>query len=319
MANAIKTIDKVSTDSVLRNLAKNNDFEKHFEEFEENGVLCREYTLVEESTNADGTTNKAKVVRSADAISWMKAYKASTAVNDGSGFVRAVSLNELRKMEVHKKSGFKSFADFATTFDKTIDGKTANLYANIANVFLTPVYGEEREDGTLYRTITPTDEEKARMSIIDVDYLYRSFKGFSISALQVILGLANDESYGIQYLIDAVNDGFISDESSQSDLKKFVKNARGINADNADTTDNGGQDGGQDGGNVPEEETAETFGQRLIKVNDALLNTADTMKQFHFSDIETEKVWSNAVAYIEKFVSGFAKLDHRELEAEKEA
>lgn len=313
MANEIKAMERVSTESVLANIAKNNDFDRHYEVFEENGVSCCEYTLVSESTNSDGTTNKAKVVRSAEAIGWMKVYKMGAAVSDGSGFLRAVSLNELRKLEVHKKSGFKSFADFATTFDKSIDGKTANLYANIADVFLTPVYEGEREDGTLYRTITPTEEEKNRLTIVDVDYRYRSFRGFSISALQVILGLANDESYGIQYLIDAVNNGDISDETSQADLKKFVKNSRGIGSDGQEKKDgqDGTQDGGQDGGNATEE-TAETFGQRLIKVNDALLHTADAMKAFHFADEEAEKVWNNAVAYIEKFVVNFAKCDHTE-------
>jgi hypothetical protein len=305
MANEIMTKTMVDSANLLKSvLSASSDFDEHFEEYEEAGVVTQCYTLGE---FANGETIATK---DPSTIAWIRAIKATEGIHERADIIRCCGLAQLRKMEAHKKAGLRSFGEFAQSAFPKYDSKTLGIYANIGEAFFIPTFAE---DG---------------MTVIDVIPRRRAFEGFSISALQTLLAVMNDERFGEQQIVEDVAEGILYPKMKQPEIKAYVTNLRGSSKkkDDKDEKDSNEGKSGKKGETKYNPETTATD-TIITLIGNAVVDCTDYLETLRkrcedgkliYNDENTTKAFKGLATALNTYIKRIESLDYTVVEDEQE-
>lgn len=196
------------------------------------------------------------IIRDRNALGWIATIGKLDAMDVKANHIKCVALADMRKNKVHEKSGFKSFAKFAETVFPEKNGKTLDLWANIADTFLVAVYDDNG---------TP----------VNVDYVSPLLEGFRVGTLQVLLAMAKDENYGLEVIYDAIRHGDITPNMKDKDVQKWAVEERESGKNKPEETSD----------EKPEKEGAKKFDMETASgseytgiINDYMVNLMETIK-----------------------------------------
>lgn len=299
MATEMITKTMVDSANLLNSvLSATSDFDEHFEEYEEAGVVTQCYTL--------GTYSNGEAISTKDpsTIAWIRAIKATEGIDERANIIRCCGLAQLRKMEAHKKAGMKSFGEFAQTAFPKYDSKTLGIYANIGEAYFIPTFAE---DG---------------MTVIDVIPKLRAFEGFSISALQTLLAVVNDERFGEQQIAEDVAEGILYPAMKQSEIKAYVTNLRGSSKKK---DEDGKQDGKKDGEKGETKYNPETTATETVitLIGNAVVDCTDYLETLQkrceegkltYNDDNTVKAFKGLATALNTYIKRMESLDYTVIE-----
>ena len=214
-----KELATINTNTLLEKVVFTESTEGYTRE-EVNGVVIERLEIGQYDNGNPIALTDPKV------IAMVRLVRSLNDMDDRSKKVRCSILSEMRKGESHKKAGVRSFGEFASMTFPQYDSKTLGIWANVGDTFYVPVVDNDGK-------------------IIDITERYTAFRDFQVSKLQQLLGVVNDESLGINCLIEDVAAGKLYAAMTLEEVKKYVKTLRNPVNDDPDGKD--GKDGGKDG------------------------------------------------------------------------